>query len=85
LIQLARGKNVSVVLIAVPSPGLSLSPPPLYRKIAREMSVPIEENILSDVLGNGSLKSDYIHPNAKGYRLLAESIAALLRKNGAIN
>lgn len=85
MIQLARDKNVAVVLIAVPSPGLTLSPPPLYRKIAKKMSVPIEENILSDVLAKNSLKSDLIHPNAAGYRLMAESIAALLRQSGAID
>jgi lysophospholipase L1-like esterase len=85
MIQLAREKNVAVVLIAVPAPGLTLSPPSLYRKIARQMSVPIEENILSDVLTKNSLKSDLIHPNAAGYRMIAESIAALLRKNGAID
>jgi acyl-CoA thioesterase I len=85
MIQLARDKNVAVVLIAVPSPGLTLSPPPLYRKIAKKMSVPVEENILSDVLAKNSLKSDLIHPNAAGYRLMAESIAALLRQYGAID
>jgi acyl-CoA thioesterase I len=85
MIQLARKKEVAVVLIAVPAPGLSLSPPPLYREIAQETSIPIEENILSDILSNVSLKSDYIHPNAAGYRRMAESIADLLHKNGALN
>jgi len=85
MIQLARDKNVAVVLIAVPAPGLTLSPPPLYRKIAKKMSVPIEENILSDVLAKNSFKSDLIHPNAAGYRMMAESIAALLRQYGAID
>lgn len=85
MIQLAREKNVAVVLIAVPAPGLTLSPPPLYRKIAKKMSIPIEENILSDVLAKTRLKSDLIHPNAAGYRMMAESIAALLRQYGAID
>ncbi len=85
IIQLARERNVAVVLIAVPAPGLTLSPPSLYRKIAKKMSVPVEENILSDVLAKNSLKSDLIHPNAAGYRLMAESIAALLRQYGAID
>jgi lysophospholipase L1-like esterase len=48
------------------------------------MKIPIEEEALTMVLSDGSLKSDYIHPNAPGYRRLAESIAALLKKSGAV-
>jgi acyl-CoA thioesterase I len=85
MIRLARKANAAVVLIAVPAPGLSLSPPPMYREIAKEMSVPLEEKKLTDILTDNSLKSDLIHPNAAGYRRLAESIAALLHKSGAID
>ncbi len=84
MIRLAREQGVAVVIIAVPSPGLSLSPPSFYREIAAEMKIPIEEKALTMVLSDGSLKSDYIHPNAAGYRRLAESIAALLKKSGAV-
>jgi acyl-CoA thioesterase I len=84
MIRLAQKREVDVVLIAVPAPGLSLSPSSMYREIAKELSIPIEEETLSSILSNSSLKSDYIHPNAEGYRRLAESIATLLHKNGAI-
>jgi acyl-CoA thioesterase I len=73
------------VLIAVPAPELSLSPSSMYREIAKELSIPIEEETLSAILSNNSLKSDYIHPNAAGYRRMAESIATLLRKSGAMD
>jgi lysophospholipase L1-like esterase len=76
-----RGASVR---IALPSPGITLSPAPLYREIAAEMNVPIEEKTLTMVLSDGSLKSDVIHPNAAGYQMLGESIAALLRKSGAV-
>ena len=82
--RLARERGVAVVIIAVPSPGLSLSPPLFYRETAAEMRLPIEEKSLPMVLSDGSLKSDYIHPNAAGYRRLAESIVALLKKSGAV-
>jgi len=84
MIRLARERGVAVVIIAVPSPGLSLSPPPFYREIAAEMGLPIEEKALTMVLSDGSLRSDYIHPNVTGYHRLAESIAALLKKSGAV-
>ena len=84
MIRLAQQRGVSVVLIAVPSLGLSLSPPSFYRETASEMKIPIEERILASVLSDSSLKADYIHPNAAGYRRLAESVADLLKKSGAL-
>ena len=74
----------AVVQIEVPSPSITLSPAPLYRETAAEMKIPFEEEALTTVLSDGSFKSDYIHPNAAGYRRLAESIAALLKKTGAV-
>lgn len=74
----------ATVRIAVPSLGITLSPEPLYREIATEMELPLEENALTTVLSNGTLLSDPIHPNAAGYRQLAESIASLLKRSGAV-
>lgn len=84
MIRLAREKGVAVILVAVPSPGLALSPPPFYREIAAEMGIILEDKVLATVLSDASLRSDYIHPNAAGYRRLSESIASLLKKNGAV-
>jgi len=84
MIRLAREKGAAVVLVSVPSPDLSLSPPPFYDGVARELGVPCERKALARILGNRSLKSDYIHPNAAGYRQLAEALAALLKKSGAL-
>lgn len=84
MIRTAREKGVAVVLLAVPAPDLSLSPPPLYGEVAKEFAVPLEGKALAKILGKHSLKSDYIHPNAAGYKQLAAAVAALLRKSGAI-
>jgi acyl-CoA thioesterase-1 len=84
MIRLAQEQGVTVVIIAVPSPGIALSPPPFYRETAMEMKIPFEEKALTMVLSDSSLKSDYIHPNAAGYRRLAESIAVHLKKSGAV-
>src|SRR5664280_2051838 len=85
MIRLARQRGTAVVLIAVPGFSLSVSPEPMYKDIAKEFKIPLEEKTLSDILADNSLKSDLIHPNAAGYRRLAEAVAALLKKSGAID
>ncbi len=84
MIKLAREKGAAVLLVAVPAPGLSLKPPAFYAELAAEFGIPIESKALGKILSKGSLKSDYIHPNAAGYRQLAEALAAILKKSGAI-
>jgi len=84
MIRLARDKGVEVVLVGVPKFGLMLSPPEFYRQIAEEFHIPYENGIMHKVLLSPELKSDEIHPNAKGYHLFAETIAALLKKAGAV-
>jgi len=85
MIRLAKQNGAAVVLIAVPGLSFSVSPEPLYKDIAKEFKIPLEEKTLSDVLSDNSLKSDLIHPNAAGYRRLAEAVASLLKKSGAID
>jgi acyl-CoA thioesterase-1 len=84
MITMIKDRGADVVLIGVPRPGLMLSSAPLYEKIAKEMHIPIEEKSLAKILSRGNLKSDYIHPNSQGYALLAETIAKLLQKQGAL-
>jgi lysophospholipase L1-like esterase len=85
MIRAAREKGIEVVLLAVPALGLTLQPLPVYEEVAKEMGIPLERKALSGILKKGSLKSDHIHPNAAGYRQLAEAVAALLKKSGAVN
>jgi acyl-CoA thioesterase I len=84
MIRFARQRGIEVVLIAVPKPGLFPSPPDFYGEIAKEFGVPYEDSALKSILRNNELKSDLAHPNAKGYAKLAEAIAALLKKRGAL-
>lgn len=84
MIRMARERGIAVVLIAVPQPGIWLSGAPFYRELADELRVPLEEALLADILADRELKSDTVHPNAAGYRRLAEGVAALLREAGAV-
>lgn len=84
MVKLARSRGIGVVLIGTPEPGLLVTPPEFYAGIAEEFGVPYEAAVIGEVLRDNSLKSDPIHPNARGYRLIAERLAAALKESGAI-
>ncbi|MFT7052725.1 MAG: acyl-CoA thioesterase-1 [Psychromonas sp.] len=85
MIRLAKERDIQVVLIAVPRPGVILSPLEQYQQVADEMQVVIENNIISTVLQQPKYHSDMIHPNGLGYQKIAQGIANLLDKHGAVN
>jgi lysophospholipase L1-like esterase len=84
MVKLARSRGVAVVLIAVPRPRLIGGAAELYRRVADELDVPLEDEVLVDVLRDNQYKSDMIHPNTLGYRKLAQALADLLHSAGAI-
>jgi acyl-CoA thioesterase I len=83
-VKLATGRGVAVLLIGTPELGLVPSPPAFYAEVAKDYRIPYEAGVITEVLKDSSLKSDPIHPNARGYRVIAERIAATLKKSGAI-
>ena len=84
IIKTIKEHGIRIVLIGVPRPALLAGPPELYGELAKEFGIPYEGGILKDVLYSADMKSDAIHPNARGYRRMAEAIAELLRKSGAL-
>ena len=84
MIALAKEKGAAVLLIGTPEKGLLMTPPKFYAQVAKESGLNYEGKVIGEILRNSELKSDPIHPNARGYRLMAERVAALLRKAGAV-
>lgn len=80
MIRVARQAEADVVLLGVPQPGLLLRAPPFYRGLAEELDLVYEGTIVARILSTPSQKSDLIHPNADGYRRLAERLAEVIRK-----
>lgn len=76
MIEIAANQDVAVLLVAVPEFGFGLSPPDLYHELANEFSLPLEYDILSDLLADNDYKSDGVHLNAKGYKKMAQAIAS---------
>jgi lysophospholipase L1-like esterase len=84
MVKLARDRGIAVVLLATPKPGFGVAMPKFYGEIGQEFGIPVEAAILESVLTDRSLKSDLVHPNAQGYRKIAEAVAKVLKKSGAI-
>lgn len=84
MIRLAKARQIDVVLIGVPDFGITLTPAGFYADIAKEFRIPYEGDVMGKILRDSTLKSDQVHPNAQGYRLMAERLAALLKNAGAL-
>jgi acyl-CoA hydrolase len=90
ILQIVKQSNVPVMLVATPRFSLlgaaigSLPDAELYAELAEEEGVPLVTDVFAGVLSDLQLKSDQIHPNAAGYRKLAEGIAASLVKTGLL-
>lgn len=84
ILRTIKSRGMDAVLVGVPAPGLITSAPEFYEKLAREFRIPYEGKVVTSVLYRSELKSDPIHPNAAGYRRMAEAVAALLRDAGAL-
>ncbi len=84
MITLAKQQGVAVALLAVPDFGLFLQPAEVYAELAEQHHIPVELDALASILKQASLKSDQVHPNREGYRRLAQAVADLLKKSGAI-
>lgn len=80
MITLIRSHGADVVLVGVPKLGFGLQVPVLYSQIADQYTIPLQKEILVDLLSDNSMKSDVIHPNASGYRLMAEAIYDLINR-----
>lgn len=80
MIVLAKEKEIDVLLVSVPNVTLfGLSPLNLYEALAEEEDVSLLSGMLSEILSDPSLKTDQIHPNAKGYEKMAKEVFKSLK------
>jgi lysophospholipase L1-like esterase len=84
IVKALKERGIAVALVGVPRPALITSAPEFYAEVAKEFGIPYEGKVVTSVLYSNETKSDPIHPNAKGYRRMAEAIEELLRKAGAV-
>lgn len=84
MIDLIEARGASVLLIGMPEKRLFGDTLDLYYDISESRQIPLEDNIVASLLARASMKSDYVHFNAKGYSALAEAIYEVLIESGAI-
>ena len=80
MLQAIKQQGADAILIGVPQPSLTVSVPDFYEAIADEFNIPYLGEVLADVLGDENLKSEPIHPNAAGYRQIAQTVADLIQQ-----
>ena len=66
--------RVVPVLVEVEAP-LAAQYSQVFERIGKDYDVPVVEDVLGEILTDPALKSDPIHPNAAGQRILAEALA----------
>lgn len=85
MIEMIRARGIAVVLLGVPSPALmSLKTDATFPELAERYKLPADNQIFAELLADRGFKSDQIHPNARGYRKVAEAVADLLKAAGAV-
>lgn len=75
MVDLIQQSGAEVLLVSVPKPGLLMQASPVYQRIAEDKDVAIEDGIIAKVEAEIEWKSDPIHPNAIGYKKIAEQLA----------
>lgn len=69
-----------VVLLGFKFPSLNANYETMYERVADEERCLLVTGVLAGILTDNALKSDAIHPNARGYALMAERLAGPCRK-----
>jgi len=90
IVRASRQAGAEVVLLAVPRLSLlgavtgQLPDAKIYAELASEERLPLLPGIIAGILSEPQLKADPIHPNAAGYRRMANEVAAQLRHTGLL-
>jgi acyl-CoA thioesterase-1 len=80
IVRKIESGGAMVVLIGFRFPSITTSYEKMYARVAHDEGCLLVPDILRGILNDPALKSDEIHPNARGYQLVAERIAGPVRK-----
>jgi len=80
IVRRIEAAGAMVVLLGYRFPSISANYERLYQSVAKSDGCLLVPNVLAGILRDSSLKSDEIHPNGRGYALIAERVSGPLRK-----
>ena len=80
IIEKIEGAGAMVILLGFRFPSLNADYEAMYKRVAHDGQCLFVANILSGIITDPQLKSDEVHPNARGYQLLADRVAGPLQK-----
>jgi lysophospholipase L1-like esterase len=75
-----QGTGAMVVLLGFRFPSLNANYEAMYERVADEEGCFFINRTLKGILTDPKLRSDAIHPNARGYELMAERMSGPLKK-----
>jgi lysophospholipase L1-like esterase len=80
IIRKIQGTGAMVVLLGFRFPSLTANYEEMYERVAREEGCLLVDRTLKGILTDPALRSDQIHPNARGYDLMAQRMTKPLRE-----
>jgi acyl-CoA thioesterase I len=83
-VRAANAAGAKTILLSVPKLGFGLSPAVLYEDVGKAFTTPVIDPGIGGVLVDPKLRADPIHPNADGYRIIADNVTKALRGLGLI-
>ncbi len=80
IVRRIHDAGAMVVLLGFRFPSLNVNYEAMYERVAEEGGCLLVPDVLDGILSKPELRSDAIHPNAKGYAILAARVAGPVAK-----
>jgi acyl-CoA thioesterase I len=89
MIKILQGKKVMVALVDISTPFVMEEYAKPYRALAKQYGVIFIPQVLDGIITEPALKSDFMHPNEAGYKIIAHrvyrAILPYLNRNVILN
>jgi acyl-CoA thioesterase-1 len=74
MVEQAQAKGAMVAIVDISAGMIMREYQPVFRRLAQAKGALFIPNVFAGIITNPSLKSDFLHPNAEGYKIIAQRI-----------